>query len=107
MVRRADSSYDADSASPSPNPAARVRAERLRAEKTQGKARAGDEGMSPKGAKHARANDAGGAVPKDEDGRTTRRRIWMRCVGSRKETGSKGGEVKTRRAKARRRHRNA
>ncbi|KAF7351896.1 Structural maintenance of chromosomes protein 5 [Mycena venus] len=66
MVRRADSSDDEDNASPSPTPAARVKAEKVNG-KTKGKARAREEEMSPKGAKRARANDAGDA--NEEQGR--------------------------------------
>ncbi|KAF8211899.1 hypothetical protein K438DRAFT_1957699 [Mycena galopus ATCC 62051] len=76
MVRRgSDTSGEDDQPSPQDTPAPAVKAERSRG-KGKGKARqeqeeeqeeAREEGMSPKGAKRARANEAGDAVPNEED----------------------------------------
>ncbi|KAJ7095537.1 hypothetical protein C8R44DRAFT_813419 [Mycena epipterygia] len=62
MVRRVDTS-DED-ASPQ-KPATKVKPEKVKTEKGKGKAREDDAEGSPKGAKRARANDAGDAIPND------------------------------------------
>ncbi|KAJ6562746.1 hypothetical protein DFH09DRAFT_1159548 [Mycena vulgaris] len=62
MVRRVDTS-DEDSSPPK----TKVKPEKVKMEKGKGKAREQDEDGSPKGAKRARANEAGDAVPNNDD----------------------------------------
>ncbi|KAF7364507.1 Structural maintenance of chromosomes protein 5 [Mycena venus] len=92
MVRHADSFDYEDNQSLSPNPAAMFKAEKVKAEKTQGKAHVGDEEMSPKGAKRARVNDAGNAVPRDEDGEDDEEEELDLLEGKEDRNGEQGRE---------------